>query len=76
MTSYCDQWHTNKTINPRTGRTIKVGSPLYKKLERECDTIVRKAHTSICDEWRINKTINPRTGRTIKVKSPLYNKLE
>ncbi|QKG82792.1 hypothetical protein [Tiger frog virus] len=35
-TNYCDEFERNPTRNPRTGRTIKRGGPVFRALEREC----------------------------------------
>jgi hypothetical protein len=37
MDNYCDKWIADKTHNPKTGRAIKAGGPVYKKLEKECE---------------------------------------
>lgn len=33
----CEQWLKKKTVNPITGRTIKVGGSVYKALEKACE---------------------------------------
>ncbi|ANZ57114.1 serine/threonine protein kinase [Cod iridovirus] len=35
-TNYCDEFERDPTRNPRTGRTIKRGGPVFRALEREC----------------------------------------
>lgn len=32
----CDKWKFNKNVNPRTGRSIKTGGPVFRALEKEC----------------------------------------
>jgi serine/threonine protein kinase len=34
--SDCDKWKKNKTTNPKTGRTIKIDGPTFKKIQKEC----------------------------------------
>lgn len=36
---YCEQWEQNKSINPVTGRKIKVNGPTYKKMEKRCERL-------------------------------------
>lgn len=36
VSNVCEKWSMNRTKNPRTGRTIKVNGPTYKKLLEEC----------------------------------------
>lgn len=36
MSAKCEQWILNPTINPETGRKIKLGGPTFKKLEKKC----------------------------------------
>jgi hypothetical protein len=85
----CDEWLKNKTKNPTTGRTIKVGGPKYKQLEKDCispSTSPPKVSKSPskspkksddCETWLSGpKTHNPTTGRAIKVGGPKYKQLE
>jgi hypothetical protein len=32
----CDDFRTDPSVNPRTGRKIKIGGPVYARLAREC----------------------------------------
>ena len=32
----CEKWLKDPSKNPTTNRAIKVGGPVYKKLEKEC----------------------------------------
>ncbi|AZY88576.1 hypothetical protein [Lumpfish ranavirus] len=41
-TNYCDEFERNPTRNPRTGRTIKRGGPVFRALERECSDDVAR----------------------------------
>lgn len=36
MTTVCDSFHRDPTINPRTGKSIKIGGPVYNALVKEC----------------------------------------
>lgn len=80
MTTNCEEWIRNPTINPLTNRKIKVNGPTYKKFEKDCDESSSPKsspkHTSPCEEWTKNPTINPRTNRKIKVNGPTYKVLE
>ena len=52
--SPCEEWLLNRTVNPRSGRKIKVGGPTYRQLEQECSnpttpepkTTIREASTT------------------------------
>ena len=35
----CKEWLKNPLINPRTHRKIKVGDPIYKQLQKECEEV-------------------------------------
>ena len=81
--SPCVEWLKDKNVNPRTNRKIKVGGPVYKKLEDECTSpsgdvpaVNKKKSSSPCVEWLKDKNVNPRTNRKIKVGGPVYKKLE
>jgi hypothetical protein len=47
-------------VNPRTNRKIKVGGPVYRELEFECNLTAEK-----CKEFKKNKNINPLTKKKI-----------
>jgi hypothetical protein len=86
----CEEWLKDLTINPRTKRQIKVGGPVYKKLQQECrikdpapapsSSRINPQHDnqdiSVCEKWLKDPSINPRTNRKIKVGGPIYKKLE
>lgn len=36
MSLVCQQFLTNPTVNPRTGRKIQIGGPTYRELVKEC----------------------------------------
>ena len=92
LSRVCQQWFLDKSINPRTGRQIKIGGPIYRDLERECnDSGVPRVPqvprvpenldyaprlSRVCQQWLLNKSINPRTGRQIKIGGPIYRDLE
>lgn len=86
LSENCIKWLANKTVNPITGRKIKVGGPVYKKLEAECSVensdqqvpvpIPPPTIDSDCEEWLQNKTVNPATGRKIKPGGAIYKRLE
>ena len=78
--SSCKKWLSNKNINPKTGRKIKSGSTIYKKLESKCSSFspsryVSPPKSNICETWLKNKSINPRTKRNISPKGIQYKKL-
>jgi len=71
----CSSWLKNKTVNPRTGRKIKVGGPTYKALERECEVVeLGEDDLAKCVKWRRNPLKNPETGRPIKRGGPSYRR--
>ena len=37
----CREWIKNKTINPRTGRSISENGPIYKVYKKECDKLLK-----------------------------------
>jgi len=37
----CIQWNNNPTINPRTGRTIKINGPVYNQYVKECGPLTK-----------------------------------
>ena len=49
----CKEWNKNKTINPITGRRIKAGSALYKKIEKQCMAIKGEKIVNIQGEYFI-----------------------
>jgi hypothetical protein len=55
----CLKWLKNKSINPKTGRKIKVGGPTYKKLEQQCE-IFLKSKTPSKNKRKI-KTVKKKT---------------
>ena len=78
--SSCKKWLSNKNMNPKTGRKIKSGSTIYKKLESKCSSFSPSRYVSppksdICETWLKNKSINPRTKRKISPKGTQYKKL-
>ncbi|AYV88192.1 putative 2-cysteine adaptor domain protein [Mandarin fish ranavirus] len=76
----CDEFKLNPARNPRTGRPIKRGGPVYRALEQECrdDPPIngRESVTDLCTEFRLDPTRNPRTGRQIKAGGAVYRALE
>ena len=36
MADLCSEFHTNPSINPRSGRRIEIGGPTYKALVKQC----------------------------------------
>jgi serine/threonine protein kinase len=78
----CEEWKSNKTINPRTNRKITKTGKVYRELEIECRDqsprrpFRRQHYSPKCVRWRKTPTINPETGRTIKIGGPTYTKLE
>jgi hypothetical protein len=80
--NHCMKWIMKKSINPITGRKIKIGGPTYQKIEKECIkqdikyNISQKKESEKCRKWGENKSINPTTGRKIKIGGPTYKKIE
>ena len=64
----CHQWKQNPSINPETGRVIKIHGPTWKRLNLDCNI------TEECTEWRINPTVNPTSRRRIKRDGPTFNR--
>ena len=78
--SLCDEWRLNPTRNPVTKRAISVGGPIYKRLERECNTSPQvksksPASKDVCSIWRANPLINPETERKITEGGSVYKRL-
>ena len=71
----CDDFRTDPSVNPRTGRKIKIGGPVYAKLARECGTATT-TNTTNCDAWKTNPEYNPRTGRKISRTGTVFKKLQ
>ena len=78
----CDEWNSNKNINPITKRNIKSNGPVYNNIEKNCNKInsgtkkqTNKGEKNICDEWLKNPSINPETGKSIKKNGPVFKKL-
>jgi len=79
----CKKFKENSSRNPLTNRKIKINGPTYKKLNKQCEKIlkgevieVRSSSSNKCDKWKKNPGINPKTNRKIKIKGPTYKKLE
>lgn len=66
----CLQWLSNSSINPYTGRTIKINGPTFKRLQLEC------SDSRDCEKWMKNSLINPVTGRVIKKDGPTFKILQ
>ena len=80
MSSPCEKFKKNNTINPHTNRKILIGGPTYKALVKECSFFnanksYEKASSSICDQFRRNETINPVTKNKIKIGGPVHKSL-
>jgi hypothetical protein len=79
----CDEWNSNKNINPITKRSIKPNGPVYNNFEKNCNKLgndkkikdIKKGSKNICDEWLNNPNINPETGKAIKKNGPVYKRL-
>ena len=39
VSNVCEKWLQNKLVNPKTGKTIKMNGPTYKKLLQECGPV-------------------------------------
>ena len=75
----CEQWRRQPTINPKTKRTIKIGGPAYKNIEKACDPPVPKTMLSKedCEVWRKHPGKHPLTKRKINqnAKNGIYAQL-
>ena len=86
----CNEWNSNKTVNPITKRNIKVNASVYNNIEKNCDKFITitnrttnairekkvpKDDKDICKQLLNNPNINPKTGRTIKENGPIYKNL-
>lgn len=81
MTAVCDDFEKNQSVNPRTGRKIKLGGPAHVKLTRECGKTsttpkAPKANASNCDKWKTDPEYNPETGRKISKTGTVFKKLQ
>jgi hypothetical protein len=80
----CKKFKENSSRNPKTNRKIKINGPTYKKLNKQCEKILkgevvvedRRDTNYYCDKWKKNPGINPKTNRKIKIKGPTYKKLK
>ena len=70
----CEEWLQQPSINPKTKRRIKIGGPVYKQLEKECEE--DSSPLNPCEEWLQRPSINPKTKRSIKIGGPVYKRLE
>jgi hypothetical protein len=83
----CDEWNSNKNINPITKRSIKENGPVYNNIEKNCNKIDgtdvkiankktgKKGIINICEQWLNNPNVNPETGKSIKKNGPVYKRL-
>jgi hypothetical protein len=91
----CFDWNQNKKENPLnpknpiTGHRLKDVSPIYKELNKICDTKpqepkpkkdiiidIPKLTSKECYDWNKNKHINPITGKRLLETDPLYKELD
>lgn len=83
----CQEWLTNKEVNPRTQRIISENGTVYKKLYKLCiqyelienDELKNYSVSEmkrLSKLWSMNKDINPITGMKIKPSSKIYKKLK
>ena len=77
----CDDFKKDQSVNPRTGRKIKLGGPAHVKLARECGKTsttpkAPKANASNCDKWKTDPEYNPETGRKISKTGTVFKKLQ
>jgi len=85
----CNEWRNNPSINPKTGRKIKIGGKVYNELKKECEQsstnrdslrVRCKSRNTLspltCAEWRKNPNLNPKTGRKIKINGDVYNRFK
>ena len=75
----CSQWLATPSVNPYTGRTIKIDGPTYKKLHVECNrsrSRSRSRSKNHCESWFENPLVNPATGRAIKRDGPTFKLLQ
>lgn len=84
MSSLCEKFILNTSVNPYTNRKILVGGPTYRALVKECAGTIKPVFSvnpkfatkrelgSLCEKFRRNETINPATNRKIKVGGPVH----
>lgn len=87
---HCKAFLKNPTYNPITGRNIKIGGPVHRKLEQWCSDaspprrVSRKTSEvfksfeklkQICDEWNKNRNIDPVTRKRIVPADEVYKQL-
>jgi hypothetical protein len=65
MTSICEKFRLDHTVNPHTNRKILVGGPTYNALVKECSK--KRNMSKLCDMFNKNQTVNPETNNKIKV---------
>jgi len=68
------RWNENKGINPKTGRDITIGGPVYLKIEEGWNKIQQSRDYSQyeCKEWIGNRLVNPKTRKIIKDSGVTY----
>ena len=85
----CERWNaSNKQVNPITGRALKQGSDIWRRIEKQCNTIgvsptVAVTTTNIagitekhCEEWKLNLKVNPLTKGKLLKKSDEYKNIK
>ncbi len=55
----CEAFRRQPSKNPFTGRSIKVGGPLYKKIEQQCKGVVRDEEHKVSPPSAITPRIDP-----------------
>lgn len=75
MDKACDEWRKREDVNPQTGRKIKIGGPVHKRLKKQCE-VPEYVRSRICDMWRFDPLVNPRTMRSIARDGKVYKSLE
>jgi hypothetical protein len=69
------RWKENPTVNPKTGKTIKINGPVYNEIQKRYDKYMEPYSKAECDRWFTDKNINPKTGKNIKTGLVVYERV-
>lgn len=72
------KWQINKTVNPKTGRTITINGPTYLKLQKQLDKMLKDSSYTPeeCHKWETaSRLINPKTQKSITKNGLVYERI-
>ena len=69
------RWREQPSINPKTGKSIKIDGPTYKEIQKRYDKFMEKYTEEECRQWINDRTINPKTNRKIKEGKVVYERI-